>query len=94
MFHISLGSIANRACIDVIQQYFERQLSVGHDITQSFASGTGCVLGATETLDGPVWTLSVLLQLCGGYSLSSSLPWAQTPHTQIQNHTCFLQPED
>ncbi len=89
MFHISLGSIANTAYIGVIQQYFERQRSVGHDRTQSLDSGAGCVHGPTETLDGPVWTLSVLLQLCGGYSLGSSLPWAQ-----IQNHTCFLQPED
>jgi len=66
-----------------------RQHSVGHDRTKSLASGAGCVSGPTETLDGPVWTLSGLLQLCGGYILASSLPWAQAPRTQIQIHSCF-----
>lgn len=66
-----------------------RQHSVGRDRTKSLASGAGCVCRPTETLDGPVWTLSVLLQLCGGYILASSLPWAQAPRRQIQIHTCF-----
>lgn len=48
MFHISLGSIANTAYIGVIQQYFERQRSVGHDRTQSLDSGAGCVHGPTD----------------------------------------------